>query len=158
RAAAQVLGFALSPDGGTVLLGYGDPRDGDLVIDQSVLGIYRSSTSDFAFTRLSSTSTTCLRWTSAGVYACTSPLETGYTVAFAPNGNIGPDGGNLQPLLVQGGVDGPLSCCGQNSVCAEAWSSACAIFASCDAGAPMCLPEAGMTSAGRSDASSDAAS
>src|SRR5262252_4905785 len=46
RAPAQALGFALSPDGSTVLIGYGDPMDGDLVIDSSVLGIYRSSTTE----------------------------------------------------------------------------------------------------------------
>jgi len=48
RANADMLGFAIAPDG-SVLLGMGDTRDVLRPVDTSVLGIYRGSPPDFAF-------------------------------------------------------------------------------------------------------------
>jgi hypothetical protein len=137
RAAAEILGFALSPDGGTVLVGYGDPMDPDVLVDPSVLGLYRASTADYMFTRLSTTSTTCLAWTKSGLYECTSQFETGYAVAFAPaaaNGST--DVAQLAPLLDLATVKGP-SCCAERDICLASWSTACVTFGACDAGAPL---------------------
>jgi MYXO-CTERM domain-containing protein len=146
RASAEMLGFALSPDGSEVLIGYGDPMDADVLVDPTVLGIYRATTSDFAFARLSTASNTCLAWTQTGLYACASHLETGYAVAFAPapaNATAGVAG--LAPLIRLSDVEGP-ACCAQGDVCATAWSAACVTFGACDAGAPVthrCPADAG---------------
>jgi hypothetical protein len=135
RAPAQMLGFALSPDGGTVVLGYGDPVDADIPVDPTVLGVYRAATSDFAFTRLSTESTTCLSWTKTGIYVCTSPQDTGYALAFAEGSSLGPDGGGLTPLLYLNELQGPPPCCGARAAaCAASWPSTCATFGACDAG------------------------
>jgi hypothetical protein len=161
RAAAEMLGFALSPDGATVLLGYGDAMDPDLLADPSVLGLYRAATSDFAFSRASTTSTTCLSWTQSGVYACTSQFDTGYAVAFAP-ASSGPDVARLAPLLDLGDVRGPACCGGSPGICAESWSSTCATFGACDGGAApggaeACSSDAGPTADAGSIADGSAA-
>jgi hypothetical protein len=133
RMDAEMLGFALSPDGATVLVGYGDAMDADLLADPTVLGLYRASTSDFSFARLSTTSTTCLAWTKSGIYACTSHIETGYALAFAP-ASSGPDPAKLAPLLYLGDVRGPACCGAAQAVCADSWATACVTFGACDGG------------------------
>jgi hypothetical protein len=132
RADAHALGFALSPDGETVLLGYGDPR-ADVAVDPSVLGIYRSSATSFEFSRLSTTSTTCLAWTANGIYVCTSQFETGHALAFVPAERLSPDGRGLEPLLDLRDVRGPLVCCGgaANQRCAANWPTTCAVLGAC---------------------------
>jgi photosystem II stability/assembly factor-like uncharacterized protein len=138
RADAQALGFALSPDGATVLIGYGDPKS-DLSVDPSVLGIYRGDTTNFEFSRLSTTSTTCLAWTQTGIYACTSHVETGYALAFTSAASLSPDAKELEPLLHLREVSGPLDCCpgAARSPCAANWSTTCLLFGACDGGASM---------------------
>ena len=137
RASAQALGFALSPEGDTVLIGYGDPR-GELLVDPSVLGIYRSSATIFDFSRLSTTSTTCLAWTATGIYVCTSQFETGHALAFAKDENLSPDGRGLEPLLDLRDVTGPLICCASpgSDRCVSNWPVTCAVIGACDGGAP----------------------
>lgn len=54
----NLRGFALSPGGETVLVG------------TEFDGLYRASTADFMFEKLSSLAIRCLTWTAAGVYAC----------------------------------------------------------------------------------------
>jgi MYXO-CTERM domain-containing protein len=136
RSGAQALGFALSPSGDTVLIGYGDPKS-DLSVDPSVLGIYRGDTTNFEFSRLSTTSTTCLAWTMTGIYACTSHIETGHALAFTPAANLSTDGSGFEPLLYLRDVRGPLDCCrgGVHPVCAANWSTTCLVFGACDGGA-----------------------
>ena len=135
RAGAHALGFALSPDGQTVLLGYGDPR-ADVSVDPSVLGIYRSSATSYAFSRLSTTSTTCLAWTTTGIYVCTSQFEAGRALAFTPAERLSPDGSGFEPLLDLREVRGPLVCCGGegNRRCAANWSTTCSVLGACGDG------------------------
>src|SRR6185295_10523918 len=53
EARADILGFALSPDGSRVALGLGDSRGlgGTRPVDKSVLGLYVANTADHQFIR-----------------------------------------------------------------------------------------------------------
>ena len=136
RAGAKLLGFALSPDSSNVLIGYGDPRDPEWQVDDSVNGVYASATSSFAFTRVMTGSITCLTWTTGGVYVCTDPRERGYSVGFLPGGAFVMDASNVEVLLNLATITGPLCCGGApSSTCAPAWPNNCAVFGACgDAG------------------------
>jgi hypothetical protein len=137
RAKGKLLGFALSPDGSEVLLGYGDPVDPSRSVDASVLGIYRASTSDFAFTKIYEGSVTCLAWTVTGLYVCTSQDEKGFALGFRADADFDLDAAEpFEPLLDLREVRGPLECpaCTSAAACLEMWSSTCELFGSCDAG------------------------
>jgi hypothetical protein len=142
RAQAKILGFSLSPDGTSVLVGYGDPVDPTLTIDPSATGAFLSGTGSFAFTRVYSGSVTCLTWTSHGVYVCTTPGQSGFALAQSPSPELDADidAGTLVPLLHLSDVLGPLTSCPASHVnaCVAAWPVACATFGACrlDAGAP----------------------
>lgn len=138
RAKAKLLGFALSPDGGEVLVGYGDPVDPSRSVDASVLGVYRASTTDFSFTKIYEGSVTCLAWTETGLYVCTSQDEKGFALGFRPNADFDLDTPDpFEPLLDLREIRGPLECpaCTSGADCLESWSSTCELFGSCDAGA-----------------------
>jgi photosystem II stability/assembly factor-like uncharacterized protein len=145
RARAKLLGFALSPDASTVLLGYGDPiKDVQNVdhVDTSVTGLYSSKLGAFSFQRISDTAVSCLAWSSSGVYQCLS--GQGAALQFSPSG-LPSDGGAFQTLLSLDQVKGPVTGCtrGQD-VCTLAWRLACVNFGACSGGAS---PDAGIVDA-----------
>jgi hypothetical protein len=71
RQEAALLGFALSPDGSTVLAGYGDPVIAPVVVSDSAIGLYSASSEDLNFTqKIPSLSVNCLRWQADGLFAC----------------------------------------------------------------------------------------
>ena len=147
RAGAKLLGFAISPDASSVLIGYGDPHDPEWQIDDSVNGVYASATSAFAFSRVMTGSTTCLAWTTTGVYVCADQREQGFALGFLPDGNFGVDASNVQPLLNLAAIAGPLCCGGApSSTCAPAWPANCALFGACGDGGGS-LPSVCMASA-----------
>jgi hypothetical protein len=148
RARAKLFGFALSPDGSTVLVGYGDPRGGAGEVVTGPFGVFRSSTDAFSFEPIFSGYAGCVAWTKSGVYVCGSQSSDGFELAFAPTADFGPDAASLEPLLVLNRVAGPLACGSgtRGLICAAAWDVACATFGAC--------PDAG---AARPDASVDAA-
>ncbi|HEX6765043.1 MAG TPA: MYXO-CTERM sorting domain-containing protein [Polyangiaceae bacterium] len=136
RAAGKLFGFALSPDGSEVLIGYGDPVDPSRQVDEAALGIYRASTSDFMFEKIYEGSVSCLAWTAAGLYACTPQDTRGYALGIAPNADFDlatPD--PFTPLLELPDVR-PLDCpaCTSAADCLPEWPQACAVFGNCDAG------------------------
>ena len=90
RRPAKLFGFALSPDGATVLIGYGDPvQSGGRTVNADEMGIYRASTSTFSFAKIFAGAVGCLRWTSNGLYTCLTEnhpdLPTpGMSLGFSP--------------------------------------------------------------------------
>jgi hypothetical protein len=136
-----MYGFALSPDGSTVLAGYGDPVEGERTVDSDVLGIYAASTSDFVFSRIFTNSVTCLTWTKTGLYACTSAMDSGYEVGFAPDANL--TRCPLTPLLRLADVRGNIPGCGAAAVCD--FATTCAVFQCSDAGSDAAGPTAACT-------------
>lgn len=120
RRPAALLGFALSPDGGTVLIGYGG-----LGSNGEDLGIYRATAPALAFEKIFSGAISCLRWTGNGVYACITedhPIlpTTGIALGFAPNADFGTATPNpFASLLSLKNVRGPLSCTA--ALCLDSW-------------------------------------
>lgn len=89
---AKLLGFALSPDGQTVLAGYGDPVLYAYTVEPEQTGLYRARLADLLadpngtadhFEKIFAGSVTCLRWTDAGLYACLAQAEQGFELGRA---------------------------------------------------------------------------
>ena len=152
RKQAKLMGFTLSPDGKTVLAGYGDPDEpsGRHVEDGDV-GIYRGDAGTANFAKIYDGSISCLTWNSTGLYACTKQNRDGFHLGFAADASF--DLGNkdaLQRLLTLPNVRGPLPWAagsGQN-VCRGDWLGMppdtlgiCAAFGACgDGGLPSSAP------------------
>ena len=137
RNRAKLLGFALSPDGETVLLGYGDPFAGGTTSITGPLGVFRSRTDAFAFEPILSAHVTCLAWTAQGVYVCASQHFDQFELGFSPRPDFDSDAGCIMPLLRLPDVKGPLVCPSGTSgaACSAYWIAACATFGACnDAG------------------------
>jgi hypothetical protein len=148
RKSAKLLGFALSPDGSTVLAGYGDPIESAQLVDPAVLGIYKSPTSSFMFDRIVDYSITCLAWTKTGAYACASGEDSGYDLAFSQDASFKPGGCGLVPLLHRQEVKGSPPACSGSAVNMCDWSMACQVLDACDGGAPAAAAGAACTAGG----------
>lgn len=151
RAGGKLLGFAFSPDGSELLIGYGDPLEagGNRVTDPEALGIYRGPKTGGPLVKTRAGSVGCLSWTEHGIYLCTHESDTGCSlglirdVAFdlrAPP--------QLEPLLVLAEVRGPIACpeCSNGAVCQAYWLSTCQSWGRTDCvglDAPRCESEGG---------------
>ncbi len=147
---AKLYGFALSPDGSTVLIGYGDPQEGAGQVVSGPFGIFKSSTDVFAFHSIFAGRVGCLAWTKTGVYVCGSQSFDGFELAFSENADFSLQSGCLTPLLFLDQVKGPLACGADSTgnVCNAAWDLACMTFGACvDASAAVtnCVGASGPT-------------
>jgi hypothetical protein len=116
-----LFGFALSPDGATVLVG--GTSD----------GVWRASTSDLTFEKVSPLGVLCLAWAAAGVYACADERTDGFTVGLSTD-----EGATYTAVMHQADLTGPLACDAGTSVdeqCPSLWpATECLIGAlACDA-------------------------
>ncbi|MDP9149617.1 MAG: hypothetical protein M3O36_06720, partial [Myxococcota bacterium] len=113
RKSAKLLGFALSPDGATVIAGYGND-DGAPVAERSQLGVFQARTSDWQFAPVyPGHPVTCLTWTGAGTYVCTG-TETppvAASVLFFPTGTLAANPPTPAPFLRFHDVVGPPPFC-----------------------------------------------
>ncbi|HEX2882791.1 MAG TPA: hypothetical protein VHO25_24900 [Polyangiaceae bacterium] len=148
---AKLLGFALSPDGETVLAGYGDPILFSFSVDRDDVGIYRFSLdmlgdvgdAGASFEKIHDQNTTCLRWTSDTLYACSIQQEVGTELGIAPSSaGYAASTLDLTPVLDLSKVL-PLQCADDSSVaqCIDdiiyGWPAACAkLGAECDLNDP----------------------
>jgi photosystem II stability/assembly factor-like uncharacterized protein len=151
RAGGKLLGFAFSPDGSELLIGYGDPLEagGNRLTDPEALGIYRGPKTGGPLVKTFARSVGCLSWTEQGIYLCTHESDTGYSlglirdIAFdlrAPP--------RLEPLLVLAEVRGPIECpeCSTGAVCQVYWLSTCQSWGRTDCvglDAPRCESDGG---------------
>lgn len=149
---AKLFGFALSPDESTLLVGYGDPFVSATYVEPTDLGIYRADTATVLadpanaaahFEKIFDASVTCLRWTTTGLFACTSQDERGFEVGKAPNAAFTLADANpftslmslskVRPLPCSAGTDG-YACYSDPT---NGFASVCNVFkTSCDASAP----------------------
>jgi hypothetical protein len=116
---AKLLGVALSPDGETLLLGYGDPVLFAYTVEPAQVGLYRLRMSDLladpatAATKLEQIyagSVTCLRWTEHGLFACLAQAEQGFEAGRADDAEFSlSDAQPFTPLLDLRQVK-PLAC------------------------------------------------
>jgi len=100
-------GFALSPDGRFALAsGRAD-------------GVWRATTSDLAFERVSCAKLRCLSWTEAGLFACADEFQAGFLV-----GQSSDSGATFEARLHLSCVRGPLACASNSPValaCDAGW-------------------------------------
>ena len=130
RANGKLFGFAFSPDGSEVLLGYGDPLEagGSRLTDLDALGIYRAPKGSSAFEKRYAGSVGCLSWTEQGIYVCTHESQTGFSLGLIEQTDFDvarpPE---LEPLLVLADVVGPIECeaCSTGAACPSYWQSTC---------------------------------
>ena len=142
---AKMLGFALSPDGSTALVGYGDIVDPVRVVDPDGkwMGLYKSS-SDGKYSfgagapaapmRLMDVPVTCLSWTKEGIYGCFAPQGQSHYLAFTSDTSLAP--ASLTTLMKANEVLGAPQCCNGRAVSACVWQNDCSVLGACDAGAP----------------------
>ena len=150
---AKLFGFALSPDGATLLLGLGDPVLAATAVDPDHLGLYRVSTAELyaepeaaAFERIFSDGVTCLRWTSSALYACLSQTASGFELGRRADADF--DVGEPAPFDAALRLDEvrPLACPGDTAgaACAtdgvNGWPAVCQVLGA-DCGATPGQPE-----------------
>jgi hypothetical protein len=117
RQEAKLFGFAISPDGATVLAGFGDPKDPAVFVEEASLGLWRGSSETLDFTKVFEGPIGCLEWADAGVYACTADDIHGFDLGFSTD-----QGSSFCGLMTLGAIDGPLECAGG---CAGLWTDFC---------------------------------
>ena len=103
----RLKGFALSPDGATVLVG-GD-KD----------GVWRASSATLTFEKVSEVAVDCLAWAGANVYACASEFKEGFTIGLSTD-----EGATFEPIHHLPCLRGPLACDPASSVgteCPSQW-------------------------------------
>jgi len=97
-----LLGFSLSPDGKTVVVG------GEMD------GVWRSPTANWAFERTSLLHAKCLRWADAGIYACAEQVLDGFSVGLSVT-----EGSTFGSLSKLSDLCGPLPC--PTPICSSDW-------------------------------------
>jgi MYXO-CTERM domain-containing protein len=135
-------GFALSPDGKTIVVG----GEAD--------GVWRAPASTLKFEKVSSVGVQCLAWSSAGIHACASEFKDGFSVGLSSD-----EGASFIPLMHLSCVRGPLSCGAETEVgklCPAAWPATADLIdqASCapDAGGESSSSSSGSGGSGMPDA------
>ncbi|MEZ4225030.1 MAG: hypothetical protein R3B13_29015 [Polyangiaceae bacterium] len=133
----RMLGFALSPSGDEVTIGYGDPKGG-AVVDPQTLGLWHAKTSDHVFTRVHEGPVNCLTWTSQSLYVCGSQFEQGFELGRVDAPSLGGGSVDFTPVFRLDDVQGPAPCpsgSGTESLCTSAWPALCELLGRCtDAG------------------------
>jgi len=135
--AGALLGFAISPDGGTLVVG--GEKD----------GLWRSPTDAFAFAQASPLEARCLRFTDEGLYACATEALAGFAVGFSTT-----NGSTFSPIARVAELCGTPPCAAGTSTrtqCAPRWPilSTTLNTISCDEpDPPDAGPDAGTTSPG----------
>jgi hypothetical protein len=133
RNPANLLGFSLSLDGSVVLAGYGDPRVDETLSSRDVVGIYRADAIELVFERIvADMDVSCLRFTSAGLYACAverDPLGVDPSLGDFHLGLYSGSGepasaADFTPLLALRNVRGPAPWSdGRTTACDAEWTS-----------------------------------
>jgi hypothetical protein len=129
RGRADMLGFALSPDSTTVLVGMGDTHDVLRPVDTTAIGLYRAAAPAFTFSRVGDGQVGCLRYAGNDLYVCGGQESDGYELGVSTD-----DGTTIAPVFQYGTVAGPLACAAttpQAKVCASQWTTACSGLGSC---------------------------
>jgi len=121
---ADFLGFALSPDGSTVLLGMGDSEQpATRPVDKNALGLYSAQAPNHSFERLSSGHVGGLTFDGDELYLCTSQFAQGYEVMRSAD-----RGHTLEGVTELANVEGPVICpceTSTGSLCPDQWPAMC---------------------------------
>jgi len=123
QADVPLTGFALSPDGRQIAVG---SMEGVTLLTRAD----GDAATTYAVGQMSSLPTSCLTWTTAGLFACTDEATAGFTIGVSTDG-----GGTFAPLLHLADLR-PAACAAGTSaaICASEWcATATIIEASCAA-------------------------
>jgi len=93
-----IQGFALSPDGGTLLVG-------GLTLATAASGIWQATPGVWDFQKISNVGALCMRWAGSVIYACADELEEGFTVGRSLDGGM-----TFEPLFLKPCLEGILEC------------------------------------------------
>jgi photosystem II stability/assembly factor-like uncharacterized protein len=107
-------GFALSPDGKTILVG-GETD-----------GVWRGASDTLQFEKVSSVGVQCLTWSQTAVLACAGELKDNFTVGRSTD-----QGETFEPMMHLACVRGPLTCAADTEVgekCPGAWDATAEIL------------------------------
>jgi photosystem II stability/assembly factor-like uncharacterized protein len=134
RGSADMLGFSLSADGKDVRIGLGsvqNPADmsSGRQVDETALGIYRASVSDFSFTPLLRGQVGCLTGNGSALYVCGSHENDHFELAKSDD-----DGKTVSPLYDLAGARGVLACPRTTStalMCTDQWQYICGQVGKC---------------------------
>lgn len=102
-------GFALSPDGETILVG-GETD-----------GVWRGAADTLQFEKVSPVGVQCLAWSQAAVYACAAEFKDKFTVGRSTD-----QGETFEPMMHLACVRGPLACSADTEVgkeCPGVWDA-----------------------------------
>jgi hypothetical protein len=132
RKNAQLLGFAFSPNGADVFVGFGDPK-GAVKVSPSELGLYRSSVASLPFTKVHDGHVGCVSFVGLDLWACLSQFQDGFEIGRSSDG-----GKTFTGVMQLSGVE-PLSCAPPTQVAVlcggPVWSDVCADVGKCSGGA-----------------------
>jgi hypothetical protein len=125
RARADFLGFALSPDGGTVLVGLGDPRVPMQLrpVDKGALGLYSASAPAHEFQRLSPGHIGGLTFENEELWLSTSQFDQEFELMRS-----GDRGQTLEGVMRLRDLEGPVICPCETSTgaaCPNRWPRLC---------------------------------
>ncbi|MCG8556841.1 MAG: hypothetical protein MJD61_16385 [Proteobacteria bacterium] len=118
-----MAGFALSPDGSELAIGFGLAERSRVRSD--AIGIWKASTRDLVFAKLFDGRVHCLTWTLRGLYACLSERRQGFQLGLSQDG-----GQRFGPLMKLRSATG-LACPSPSTlttVCAEPWQRLCRLI------------------------------
>jgi hypothetical protein len=156
--AARALGFAFSPDGRSVLVGFGESGDRGERPDRGAFGIYKADMETLVFTRISAASVTCLTWTPVGLYACSWPGSGEFIVGFRKDVDFTVrDSQPFRALLRGAEVTGPLVATSTTTPegCSAEWqgapgtlNGACRLFDRCSGSSGAANPSNGCSNPG----------
>lgn len=118
-----MLGFAISPDGGTIALG--GPEAGLLVTQKE----------PFAPKVVATKTTACLHWNADGLYMCGNDFADGFVLGRSKDA-----GATFEPLVpTLASIRGPLTTCAEGTpykaTCGPLWPALASLFGSGSAGA-----------------------
>ena len=141
---AKLFGFALSPDGSTVLAGYGDPVDSARFVEPSWFGVYKSSTDgQFSFGPdpanplppiLPAEPISCITWNKTGIYVCFEPGGEDSFLGFATAPNFTSRASMTTLMKVNQTKGVPPNCMGRAVTTCD-WTVDCLNLDACDGGA-----------------------
>ena len=137
---ADFLGFALAPDGKTVLVGMGDSRalGGTRPGNQVEYGLYQATAPALSFQRVGHKNNTpvghigCLTFDGDTLWVCTSDITQGFELARSTDRGL-----TLESVMQRKDLKGPLPCgCDTKTgiACPEQWQLTCEKIGRCEVG------------------------
>jgi hypothetical protein len=140
RNKADFLGFALAPDGKSVLIGMGDAKALGQVRpgDKNVFGLYRADLPAFDFKRVGHMNGVpighigCLTFDGEELWVCTSEFTQGFELARSNDRGL-----TLESVMHLSDLKGPAPCGCETrtgSLCPDQWQRVCETIGRCEFG------------------------